>query len=167
MELPDDVLKLIREYSCPSYPYWKKGSYFCRYLKTINEDLLEQLQFWIIIKNFSYSKLNYLRIEYNLLKNSLLYRKYVNGEFRLGNYYMTGYWEPEFGPKIPRPICFPILIGNTQKILKDVYNSKEILSNRSTFILKGNIESHVAFEIRFHKEMKMRYPDRLFGYNEW
>jgi hypothetical protein len=80
---------------------------------------------------------------------------------------MTGYWAPEFGPKIPRPICFPILIGNTQKLLKDAYNGKEIYSNRSTFILKGNIESHVAFEIRFHKEMKMRYPDRLFGYNEW
>lgn len=93
MELPDDVIKLIREYSSPSYPYWRAGSYIYKKLIKIRINLLEELQIWILLGRFSYSRLNYLRIQYNLLKNSTMYRKHVNGEFWNANLYMN-YFHP-------------------------------------------------------------------------
>ena len=80
MDLPDDVVNIIREYSRP-YRNWKAGSYVYKKLITMRINLLEELQFWILLGRFSYSRLNYLRIQYNLLKNSTMYRKHVNGEF--------------------------------------------------------------------------------------
>ena len=40
MELPDDVLRIIKEYSMPiSRPDWKKGCYFNRHPYKINNKL--------------------------------------------------------------------------------------------------------------------------------
>ena len=105
MEFPDDIVKLIREYSSP-YRNWKEGSYIYKKLIKIRMNLLEELQIWILLGRFSYSRLNYLRMQYNLLKNSTMYRKHVNGEF----WNIVGHFHPEIGPKIPRPINFSVLI---------------------------------------------------------
>lgn len=164
MELPDDVVKLIREYSSPSYPYWRAGSYIYKQLKTIKRNLLEELQFWIVLKRFSYSAFNHVRIEYNLLKNCERYRKHVNGEF--SNYTLTGYKHPLFGPKIPRPINFAVLIGNTKKLLKDLYHGKRIRGRHNIPVYDPDVEWNIFYQITRHKEMKMRFPDRKFGYND-
>jgi hypothetical protein len=40
MELPDDILKIIKEYSMPiTRPDWRKGCYFNRYPFKINNKL--------------------------------------------------------------------------------------------------------------------------------
>ena len=162
MELPDDVLKLIREYSRP-YRNWRAGSYVYKKLITMKIILLEELQIWILFGMFSYSRFNYLKIQYNLLKNSTMYRKYVNGEFCNANVYMR-YFYPEIGPKIPRPINFSVLIGNTKKLLKDEYKYPSQFGFGLSYYNR-DVERHVSFEIKNHKEMKLMYPDKLFGYN--
>jgi hypothetical protein len=167
MELPNDVVKIIREYSSPKYPYWKAGSYIYKQLKLMNINLLDQLHYWIIIKEFSYCPNNYLRIEYELLKHNTRYKNFVNGLLWNGNDWIgstSGYWQPAFGPKIPRPICFPVLIGNTKQMLRDARNGKKMRSKFSNFTTKTDIEWHISYEIQHHKEMKLRFPDRLFGY---
>lgn len=167
MQLPEDVLSIIKEYSRPKYPYWRAGSYVFKQLKIVDINLLEELQYWIILKKFSYCPINYLRIEYNLLKHNTRYRKYVNGEIWNGQCWIGsiyGYWHPHFGPKIPRPINFSHLIGNTQKLLKDAYSGKKMNCNRIGFATKRDVEWYISYQIHYHKEMKLRYPDRLFGY---
>lgn len=161
MELPDDVVKLIRDYSMPSYPYWRAGSYVHKQLKSMKRNLLEELQFWIVLKSFSYSTFNHIRLEHNLLKNCERYRKFVNGE----EWGISGHWHPKFGPKIPRPINFSVLIGNTKKLLKDEYKSPSQIGFGLRYYNR-DVERCVSFEIRHHKEMKRMYPDRLFGYND-
>lgn len=36
MQLPEDVLTIIKEYSHPKYPYWKAGSYVFKQLKIVD-----------------------------------------------------------------------------------------------------------------------------------
>jgi len=163
MEFPDDVVKLIREYSSP-YRNWRAGSYIYKKLIKIRMNLLEELQIWILLGRFSYSRLNYLRIQYNLLKKSTMYRKHVNGEYWNANLYMK-YFRPEIGPKIPRPVNFSVLIGNTKKLLKDEYKRPSQFGFGLRYYNR-DIERRVSFETRHHKEMKLMYPDRLFGYND-
>ena len=90
-----------------------------------------------------------------------MYRKYVNGEF----WNLDGDFYPEIGPKIPRPINFSVLIGNTKKLLKDEYNHPSQFGFGLRYSNR-DVERRVSFEIRHHKEMKLMYPDRLFGYND-
>jgi len=160
MELSDDVVNIIREYSRP-YRNWKAGSYVYKKLITMRINLLEELQFWILLGRFSYSRLNYLRIQYNLLKNSTMYRKHVNGDF----WNLVGDFHPDIGPKMPRPINFSVLIGNTKKLLKDEYKHPSQIGYGLRYYNR-DVERRVSFEIRHHKEMKLMYPDRLFGYND-
>ena len=88
----------------------------------------------------------------------------VNSEFWNANLYMN-YFHPEIGPKIPRPINFSVLIGNTQKLLKDEYKDPSQFGFGLRYYNR-DVERRVSFEIRHHKEMKLMYPDRLFGYND-
>lgn len=74
MEFPDDILKIIREYSRPC---WRKGSYINRYYK--NDTLLEDLQIHIVQKWFSYDRLFHLNLEYKLLEESMKYRDMQTG----------------------------------------------------------------------------------------
>lgn len=159
MELPDDVIKIIREYSSP-YHNWRAGSYVYKKLKSIHKNLLEELQFWIAIKYFSYSAYNHLRIEYNLLKNCIKYRKFIN----LENWRVIGNWHPLYGPKIPRPINFQVLIGNTKRLLKDISHGKQIYGRDNIPHYDPDVEWRVSYKIKYHKDMKLRYPNRKFGY---
>jgi hypothetical protein len=77
MELPDDILTLIREYSRP-YINWRRGSYIHRQyqkLKTYKyNSLQEDLQILIVQKWFSYDRIIHLKLEYALIKKSIKYR---------------------------------------------------------------------------------------------
>lgn len=58
MELPDDVLKIIKDYSMPiNRPDWRKGCYFNRYPFNINNTLF----------TFKYM----LRLLYNIHKGEI------------------------------------------------------------------------------------------------
>ena len=77
MELPDDIVNLIREYSRP-YRNWRKGSYINQYYKTLKtykyNSLLEDLQILIVSKWFSYDRIVHLKLEYKLIQKSIKYR---------------------------------------------------------------------------------------------
>ena len=133
----------------------------------MKRNLLEELQFWIVLKSFSYSAFNHVRIEYNLLKNCKGYRQFVNREF----WRISGHWHSRFGPKIPRPINFQVLIGNTKRLLKDIYHGKQIYgryNNNPHYVSheEKDVERHVSHIISRHKKMKLRWPNRKFGYND-
>lgn len=78
MELPDDILRLIREYSRP-YINWRKGSYIHRQYQKLKtpykyNSLQEDLQILIVQKWLSYDRIVHLKLEYALIKKSIKYR---------------------------------------------------------------------------------------------
>lgn len=89
--LPDDVLKIIREYSRPYYRNWRKGSCIHQYYKTIQNQYIsntlgEDLQIFIVQKWFSYDRFVHLKLEYKLIKKSIKYRDLQHGAGK--NFYM-------------------------------------------------------------------------------
>ena len=77
MELPDDILMLIKEYSRPNIN-WRKGSYIHRQYQKLTSykynSLQEDLQILIVTKWFSYDRIVHLKLEYALIKKSIKYR---------------------------------------------------------------------------------------------
>ena len=86
MELPDDIIKLIKEYAQPCFLNWRKGSYIHQYYKTLKtykyNSLQEDLQIFIVEKYFSYDIIVHLKLEYKLVKKSIKYRDLQYGAAR-------------------------------------------------------------------------------------
>jgi len=86
MELPDDIIKLIKEYSMPCRN-WRKGSSIHHYYKNLKtsykyNSLLEDLQILIVRKFFSYDIIVHLKLEYKLIQKSIKYRDLQSGAGR-------------------------------------------------------------------------------------
>jgi hypothetical protein len=67
MELPDDILKIIKDYSMPiTRPDWRKGCYFNRYPFKINNKLYTFKYMLRLVYKIYSGKIN------NLLMNMML-----------------------------------------------------------------------------------------------
>jgi len=73
MELPYDVLQIIREYSRPCRN-WRKGSYLYQYYKSNCMSFLNDLKIHIV-ENFRVCFLERLQMQYYLLTHSYVYKK--------------------------------------------------------------------------------------------
>jgi hypothetical protein len=78
MELPDDIIKHIKEYAQPYFRNWRRGSYIHQYYKTLQtykyNSLREDLQIFIVKKWFSYDRIVHLKLEYKLIQKSIKFR---------------------------------------------------------------------------------------------
>lgn len=74
MQLPDDVLYLIKEYSRPC-KNWRKGSYIYQLYKSKRRSFLNDLKIHIVENFWDIDFLERLQMQYYLLTHSSVYKK--------------------------------------------------------------------------------------------